>query len=317
MQGAEEASEARACRDCGEALLGRYCHACGEDSLPPARAIGDLFEDLLDNVFSFTGAVPRTAVALFTRPSLVARAQRSGDRKSFLSPVKLYVTASLVFFLFLGLTGVTFIQLAWIRTGDGPAAVDVTRETPGPVNFRMEERFLHPPRAAPRDAEVIAAFDAALEDLSDPSTRSFYLLGREMADDPSRVNDQIATWAPRLLWLMMPFHAALLWLLFRKGRLLAEHLILSLWAHSLLFLLLIGGALWNMTGLLYGLQVALVGYQVYFTAALRGYYETSWFKAGLKAALHSAAYLTVWLLIVITYFFAQTMVHLPASYWES
>lgn len=306
-----------ACGWCGVALQGRWCHDCGHDSRPPSRSARDLLDDLLDNVFSFSGALPMTLKGLLLRPSLVPRAQRSGDQTRFLSPVKLYVTASLVFFLFLAVSGVSIFQLQVQRTGEGPPAVHGLGGA-GVTGFRMEERWLHPGRAAPRDAEVVAAFDRALPAMTDEVERAYFALVRRIADDPGDLNAAIATWAPRALWLMMPLHALLLWPLFCRGRWLADHLIASLWAHSILFLALIVGALWNMAGMTFGLAVAMAVYQVYFTLGLRGYYETSWRAAVLKGAVHSAAYIgLLWLPLTAAFFIAQAMSGLPASYWET
>jgi hypothetical protein len=305
------------CSVCGVTLRGRWCHDCGRDSRPPPRSARDLLEDLFDNVFSFTAALPMTARALVLRPSLTPRAQRDGDRIRFLSPVKLYVTASVIFFLFLGLTGISFIQVAVVRTGEGPPVVR-GGELPKIENFRLEERWLHPGRAAPRDPDVVAAFDRAAASYPDEVTAAYMHFVRRIADDPSVVNQTIATWGPRALWLMMPLHALLLWPLFRRGRYLAEHLILALWAHTVIFLALIAGALWNFTGLGLGVAVALGLYQVYFTAGLRGYYDTSWRAAVLKGAVHSFAYIgLLWLPLTAAFFIAQAMSGLPASYWET
>ena len=314
MSGVAEHSE---CGGCGVSLHGRWCHDCGRDNRPPARSARDLLEDLLDNVFSFTAALPMTAKALALRPSLTPRAQRDGDRTHFLSPVKLSVTATLIFFLFLGLTGVSVFQVAVVRTGEG-APVVTGGDVPRIDNFRLEERWLHPARAAPRDPEVVAAFDRAASTYPDEVTAAYMGFVRRIADDPSSVNDAIATWAPRALWLMMPLHALLLWPLFRRGRYLADHLILSLWAHTIVFLALIAGALWNFTGLGWGLAVALGLYQVYFTAGLRGYYGVSWRAAILKGSVHSFAYIgLLWLPLTAAFFIAQAMSGLPASYWET
>lgn len=314
MSGVAEHSD---CGACGVALSGRWCHDCGRDSRPPTRSARDLLEDLLDNVFSFTAALPMTVKALALRPSLTPRAQREGDRTRFLSPVKLYVTVSVIFFLFIGLTGISFIQLAVVRTGEGPPVVG-GGELPEFANFRLEERWLHPARAARRDPEVVAAFDRATPTYSDEATVAYMGLVRRIADNPSTINQAIATWAPRALWLMMPLHALLLWPLFRRGRYLADHLILTLWAHSVVFLALIVGGVWNFTGLGWGLGVALSLYQVYFTAGLRGYYDVSWRSAVLKGAMHSFAYIgLLWLPLTAAFFLVQVMSGLPASYWET
>lgn len=306
------------CGGCGERLVGRYCHACGDDSAPPARRLRDLAEDFLDNVLDFTSSVPRTLYALFARPSLVPRAQRSGDRRAFLSPVKLYVSASLVFFLFLGVAGVTFLQVDVVRRGPGPVDVVPDGDTLKPVNWRIEEKWLHRTGVVTRDEELIAAFDRVIPALAeDDANRAYALFARGVIDDPSAINSEIETWAPRALWLLMPVHA-LLFLPFFRRRLLSEHLIFALWAHAMLFLLLIGGAIWNLTGLGYGLAVTLAAYQAYLTAAIRGYYETGWIPAAARGLAHSAIYFgLVWLPLTAGFFLVQAMRHMPSQYWES
>ena len=152
MSGAEETAaepDPVDCGRCGVRLRGRWCHDCGQDSRPRDRSARDLLEDVLDNVFSFTGAVPSTARALLLRPSLVPRAQLAGDGR-ILSPMKLYLTASLVFFLFLGLSGVTFFQLSVERTGEPHAAIvaEGGYEAPG---FRVVDEWLRPRNDADPD----------------------------------------------------------------------------------------------------------------------------------------------------------------------
>lgn len=306
-----------ACDRCNAALHGRWCHDCGQDSRPPARSARDLLDDVLDNVFSFTAAVPATARALLLRPSLIPRAQLAGDSR-ILSPMKLYLTASLAFFLFLGLSGVTIFQIHVERTGEPRVAfVGDSYEASG---FRLVDNWLRPASAHEPDAAVIAAFDRALatpEARADEVGSALFRWARAAAFDPSTVNERIATWAPRALWLLMPLHALLLWGLYARGRLLVEHLIVALWAHAVLFLALIVGALWNLTGLERGLGVALLVYQAYLTTGLKGFYGSSWPWAFVKALVHTLAYVgLIWLPLTAGFFLWQGMEMLPAAYWQ-
>jgi hypothetical protein len=306
-----------ACRDCGAVLVGRYCHECGDDSRPARRDARALVEDALDNVFSFTRAALPTVRDLALHPARLLIALRDGDRRRYLSPFKLYATATVVFFLFLGLSGVTFFQLRVIRTEGPPSAVVSGGELVRMTGFRMDERFLHPRANAPRDAEVVAAVQAAELRVSDPIERAMIAFVRMAADDPSAMNARIATWAPRVLWVLMPLYALLLWPLFRRGALLVDHFIAALWAHASLFLLLILGALWNMTGLTHGLLLALLAYQGYLTAGLKGYYGGGWASTALKAGVHSVAYIGLcWLPLTAGFFIAEVMAHVPSSYWS-
>ena len=93
--------------------------------------------------------------------------------------------------------------------------------------------------------------------------------------------------------------------------------VFALWAHTFLFLLLILGALWNFTGLGFGLAMALLAYQAYLTIGLKGYFRTSWPAAALKGAAHSVLYLgLLWGPLVAAFFIFQALGRLPPSYWE-
>src|SRR5690606_604699 len=116
-------------------------HGCGEDGVLVARTFRDLAEDFFDSALEVTAALPRTLMVLWRRPSEVPVAQRAGDRSRFLAPVKLYLTASLAFFLFLGVTQVSIYQLNFIRIGEGPPAIAADG---APINYWMEERYLTP-----------------------------------------------------------------------------------------------------------------------------------------------------------------------------
>lgn len=316
-EGATAEPDASDCGRCGARLHGRWCHDCGYDSRPPARSARDLLDDVLDNVFSFTAAAPSTAHALVMRPSLVPRAQLAGDGR-ILSPMKLYLTASLVFFLFLALSGVTIFQLRVERTGEPHAAfVGDSYEASG---FRIVDQWLRPRSGAEPDPAVIGAIDRALdspEAEADPVGSALFRWVRAAALDPGAVNERIATWAPRVLWLLMPVHALLLWGPYARGHLLVEHVIVALWAHAVLFLALVAGALWNLIGLERGLGIALLAYQAYLTAGLKGFYGSSWPWATAKALAHTLAYLgLIWLPLTAGFFLWQGLEMLPAGYWQ-
>ncbi|MFA7264663.1 MAG: DUF3667 domain-containing protein [Caulobacter sp.] len=311
-------AEQPACDDCGTPLVGRFCHACGEDNAPPRRELRHLLTDLFDTFFSFTEHVPSTLRDLAIDPGRILRGLRDGDTKRYLSPFKLYVSATVLFFLFLGLFDVAFFQLRVERTSPGAPVVLMKAAGVDGDHFRLHETWLHPRTVAARDPQVVAAFDRFLAGPVDETNRSYVMLVRNLADEPARTNDLIATWAPRLLWLLMPVYALLLWPLYRRGTLVADHAIFALWAHTTLFLLLIVGALWNMTGLGGGLAVAMLLYQVYLTVGLKGYYGRSWAGAATKGLVHSAVYVgLIWLPLTAAFFFWQAMQNLPASFWES
>lgn len=286
-------------------MAGRFCAACGYDSRPRRRRLRELVADLFDNVFSMTGHLPTTLVAMVRHPQSLVRGLRDGDTR-YPSPFKLYLTASAVFFLFLVVSGVSIFQVRVHRVPGVPLAVITQNgQATGVQGYWLEEMFLHPRANAPRDPEIVQFLTDAQAEVANPNVRMGYELVRRIADDPTWMNQDVADWAPRALWLLMPLYALMLWPLFRAPY-TTDHLIFAVWAHTSLFLLLILGSLWNMTGLQYGLGVALILYQIYFTIGLRAYYQASWTGAVIKGAVHSALYAVLcWLPVVVIFFVLQ------------
>lgn len=306
-----------ACDQCGAVLHGRYCHDCGEDNAPPVRSLKALAEDFLDSVVSYTGQMPVTYLAMFLRPQRLLDALRRGDARRYLPPFKLYVTATVIFFLFLSLAGVVVLQMEVVRSGAAAPGVRVEHGRPVLLNFRLEERWLHHHDAVPKDGAAVAALDHAHKSGMDDVEKAYLGLVRDIAADPKPINQEIETWAPRALWLMMPLYALLLWPLFGRGRLLSELAIFALWGHAVLFLVLVAGAIWNFTGLGFGLAMALAVYQAYLTVGLKGYFRTSWPVAALKGAAHSALYMgLLWIPLIVGFFMFEAMGKLPSSFWE-
>jgi len=286
-------------------MTGRYCAACGMDSHRHRRRWGDLMRDYLDTFYEVAVHAPRTLIALFARPQDLVVGLRDGDHR-YPTPFKLYVTASAIFFLFIAISGVSIYQVFVHRTPGVQPSIIVHPDRIETHGYWLEDRFLHRRDAAPRDPELVRVITQARNTSPNPNFKVSLEFVRRLADDPRWMNEDVEAWAPRALWLLMPIYALLLWPLFRKAPYLTDHFIFAVWAHTTLYLLLILGALWNMTGLLYGLGVALVLYQIYLTVGLRAYYGASWAGAIVKGAVHSALYAVLcWLPVVAIFFIAQ------------
>ncbi len=95
----ELAQPSGACLNCGQQLEGEFCHACGQSSKPTTRYFGTIFMELLDNFLNYDSRVYRTVFPLLFRPGYVCRRYLEGRRVSFLPPFRLYLFASVVFFL--------------------------------------------------------------------------------------------------------------------------------------------------------------------------------------------------------------------------
>lgn len=87
------------CSNCGTALKGPICHSCGQDADTFHRPVWSLVLEVLDGFFSFDGRFWRTIPALMFRPGRITRHYLSGVRARYVQPFRLFIVASLAFFL--------------------------------------------------------------------------------------------------------------------------------------------------------------------------------------------------------------------------
>lgn len=94
-----------ACSSCGLAGSGKYCSACGSllyTQLPTVRELG---AEVTTEVLGFHKRSFATLWALLVRPGIVTQAYRDGQGSRFISPVKVYVAISAMYFTLAAVTG--------------------------------------------------------------------------------------------------------------------------------------------------------------------------------------------------------------------
>ena len=80
----------RTCLNCGTALVGSHCHACGQHA-HVHRTLGSFFHDLVHGVFHFEGKIWRTLPMLAWQPGRLTREYIDGRRASYVSPIALFL----------------------------------------------------------------------------------------------------------------------------------------------------------------------------------------------------------------------------------
>lgn len=221
-----------ACLNCGTALVGSHCHACGQ-AAHVHKTLGAFFHDLLHGVFHFEGKIWRTLPLLFFRPGKLTREYIDGRRASYVSPIALFLFC--VFLLF-----TTFNAFS-----DGIGAnVNVTvDEALQKERADLVELEAHRKEAA-GDAAKIAEIDAALAESRDDiaameklkasgvKVSNIDTTGFETASDIGWINDavknakenpglalyKVQTYSYKLSWALIPISVPFLWLLFPFSR---------------------------------------------------------------------------------------------------
>src|SRR5213082_3291756 len=90
------------CLNCGAALAGPFCAECGQRAMPPHPTVRDLVGDAFAEFSGWDGKLAETARLLLRKPGELTRQWLDGRRVHFISPLRLYLTASVVYFVLAG-----------------------------------------------------------------------------------------------------------------------------------------------------------------------------------------------------------------------
>ena len=86
------------CPNCGAPRTENFCSACGQNSRSYLRATRDIVGDVLSETLDLDSRLGRTLRFLLLRPGHLSREFASERRASYVSPGRLYIVVSLVFF---------------------------------------------------------------------------------------------------------------------------------------------------------------------------------------------------------------------------
>ena len=89
------------CLNCGTALVGSYCHSCGQLG-HLHRTITSFVHDLLHGVFHFEGKIWKTLPMMVFKPGELTRRYIAGERAKFVSPLAMFLFCTFLMFAVVG-----------------------------------------------------------------------------------------------------------------------------------------------------------------------------------------------------------------------
>lgn len=98
------------CLNCGDTTVGRYCPACGQRKTEVLVSVRTMVGDVLEDQLVLNRALPRTLVALMLRPGFLTTEYIRGRIVSYIAPFRLYLVASVLFFLILSFFGLAALD---------------------------------------------------------------------------------------------------------------------------------------------------------------------------------------------------------------
>jgi Protein of unknown function (DUF3667) len=256
------------CQNCGAALQGPFCHACGQHDFDFHRSFHHVLHEAAETWLHIDLSVGRGCFDLLFRPGRMTREFNEGRRARHVPPLRFYLVISLLFFVMFRPHSLQ-LNIAQIAIGGVEVKGDVATLKPrapaGTVNRAVEERIIG------------------------------------SVQQPEQLVERFVHWLPRAMALCVPLFALLSRLLFWRGPwCYLQHLILAVHLHSFAFLwiMVVSGygrladLVWPAAGTLLGAAGFL--YAVfYFFAALRHTLNVSRWTALWKGAALVASYSVV------------------------
>lgn len=218
------------CLNCQAELHGHFCARCGQRAVPPHPTVRQLAGDALSEFTGWDGKFAGTIRTLFRQPGELTRQWLEGRRSRFISPVRLYLTASLMYFLVAASAPRGNVD-AQTLPSDG---AEVSRTEPRSRPDRVADAAA---RSLQGGEMTAAERDSALADIekAPPLMRP---LMRKAIDEPNAIREGMWTWMPRMLFLLIPMYAGILMLFYRR-RHYPEHLYFAIHLHAFVFIALL------------------------------------------------------------------------------
>ncbi len=187
------------CSNCGEPLIGKFCHACGEKRRSRKdMAMSNFVKEVFRKFTHLDSKLIRSLFFLVVKPGFLTVEYLRGRQKPYEKPLTVFLTINLIYFLTIGFNG--------YRTYENPLATQLRNPYKDVVEAMLESRF-HGDTVAL--SQFVVKFD-----------------------------HQVHILAKSMLLLMVPMYAAGLWLLYRSRKMyFGEHLITALHLHALMLVL--------------------------------------------------------------------------------
>ncbi len=268
------------CQNCSSVLQGHYCHNCGQDSREHSRFLGSVLLDLLDNLLSYDSRVNRTLVPLLIKPGYLSNEYIAGRRVRYINPFRLYLFASVIYFLLLSVSG-QFVAV------DSSNIAGVSES--GSEQVTTDNQVVLPDA----DNDIQVDLSPQMQDIEVWLTDKIKKLDNVGSEKFSRlVMDSI----PPIMLLLLPVLALILKLVFfRSGKngkvYYVEHFVVVLHSQSFLFILfsllqfltivfsMLEGSQWLVT---FASFVAVCWALIYIFLMLRRVYGQSRFITAVK-----------------------------------
>ncbi|MBT3825898.1 MAG: DUF3667 domain-containing protein [Candidatus Marinimicrobia bacterium] len=280
------------CLNCGSSISAQFCPECGQKNKDYRLTFKDLFSDFLEELLDVDSRVLRSLRLLFTSPGFLTSEYVKGRRVSYLPPVRLYLVASVLFFLSLTLSTLVpdvqnnefFKELS--ETGD--------------IDNALESALESKQKSLSNDGTISA--NSGLVPVDPDSSQSGMTVSFGEGQYDVNQSDYLSTFSDnfaKMMFLLLPVAALQLKVLYwRRKKLYIEHLVFSLHVHAFIFSILILTVVLDHK---FTMWLVIFASLIYLFLAMKNFYAQSYSKTTSKMILLLISYgLTILLVMTLT-----------------
>jgi hypothetical protein len=270
------------CLNCGAALIGEHCHACGQ-AAHVHRTAGAIGHEIAHGVFHFEGKMPRTLPMLVFRPGELTRRYIAGERARFVSPLAIFLfSVFLLFAIVANLPGWHFADTDFLKPGFQKSLVETRlklteqlkeadktiadarqdiaeeRQDTAPDADKIARREKRIAGTQQARAGIVTAINALPATDGEPDVNIstigdanwFEKKFQHARENPKLVLYKMKTSAYKYSWALIPLSIPFLWLLFPFSRRfgLYDHAVFATYSLSFMSLMVITLALLGALG---------------------------------------------------------------------
>jgi hypothetical protein len=303
-----------ACLNCGMALVGDYCHACGQHA-HVHRSLSAFGHDLLHGVFHFEGRIWRTLPLLAWHPGELTRRYIEGQRASFVGPLPLFLFTVFLMFAVVSWTTATSnainlnLEKGMAELGEEGEAklakLEQQREAAaasGAPTAAIEKRIAEQKNDLSLAREIArngasGAVARASDDMPPslkPLNDAYFAAYLAAKKNPDLLLFKLKSNGYKYSWALIPLSLPLMWLLFpfARQRRMYDHTVFVTYSLSFMTLLVIAGSVYRLTSLP-GTGLLLLVPPIHMYRQLRGAYDLSRPSALWRAAALVAGSFTI------------------------
>jgi hypothetical protein len=304
------------CQNCGAALAGRYCSACGQKADVRIVSLGQLLAEAIADLYNFDSRMWRSLGMLVLKPGRLTRLYLGGKRARYTPPFRMYVVTSLTFFLVFAL-----VRALTPPDEDASPGVDAALQTPPtlPPESLADGAAGEAGLASAAEQEVRFGITIDDDDLEctfdpegvDPAVRERLQAACERVEEAGAASftREFADNFPITMLVFIPLVAGIMKLLYLfAGRKYVEHLVFCLHVHTFFFVVaLLSALLAGLVTLAPALETPalIVGggawlyFVVYLYLAMREVYAQSHGRTAVKYAVLGGSYFFAALLTLL------------------